>query len=323
MNKYSVVNSVLSVVASANTLHMAKRAFYDEIKLNPDGKLILVDGNLDSYAIFRGGKVQAGRKWGAFVKSSYNAPKPKAVTVTVEAPKPLTYKESFAKWMAENELVPGDKVKVLRKCESNEADWPDSWARGMDKFVGKVCTVMVNQNFPNEVLLSCKEYDRTYYFPHFVLEVVPTVRRVCLDVIKQIKCKMIIANTGCTIASRTRHLAFAASHKSAQDFVKSTPCKVCAKGALVVDWVKNYNNFELQELTCIRSSEVDTLPQELVELFGKKLLDEIEEAFELCTFRWCDVSQERFEELYNKYNIHTDDDARLIAIMQDVADGKF
>lgn len=321
MNKYSVVNSVLSVVASANTLHMAKRAFYDEVKLNPDGKLILVDGNLDSYAIFRGGKVVAGRKWGAFVKSSYNVPKPKAVTV--EAPKPLTYKESFAKWMAENELVPGDKVKVLRKCESNEAGWPDSWSHSMDKFVGKVCTVMVNQHFPNEVLLSYEEYGSTYYFPHFVLEVMPTVRRVCLDVIKQIKCKMIIANSGCTIANSTRQKAYNFGSNSAQDFVKLTPCKVCAKGALVVDWVKNYNNFELSELSAIRSSELDTLPPELVELFGKQLLDEIEEAFELSTFGWCDVNESRFNELYTRYNIHTDADARLIAIMQDVADGKF
>lgn len=66
----------------------------------------------------------------------------------------------------------GDKVRVLRASTEAEHDlWRDSWQRSMDRYIGKVLTVIV--------VLNTEDYYKTYKyylsdvglnFPEFVLE---------------------------------------------------------------------------------------------------------------------------------------------------------
>lgn len=325
MTKYTVLAASLKVLASANTLHMAKRAFYDEVKLSPDTNFILLDDKLENYAVFRAGKVVAGRKWKEFVKSSYNVAKPKVAPV-----KPVDEKAAhiaaFDKWVADNDIAVGDQVKVVKACQSYENGWADVWDRSMDSFVGEVCTVVnLTTMLPGEMRLESPDGAK-FYFPHFVLEVVPTVRKICLDVIKQINAQEIVAKVGCMISIGDKPYSIENWRDfSAQVWLKENSCKVCAKGALMVDWVKKFNNMNLGVFNNLATDNVNNYPEEFVALFGRKLLDEIEIAFEYYGCAWCDVnvSGERRKQLKARYSGIENDNQRLIAIMQDVANGTF
>ena len=43
-------------------------------------------------------------------------------------------------------LKVGDIVKVTRKSESNERGWSNSWIKDMNKFIGKECKIILDNN---------------------------------------------------------------------------------------------------------------------------------------------------------------------------------
>lgn len=62
----------------------------------------------------------------------------------------------------------GDKVKVVRKAESREGDWDNSWTPSMNESIGKVLTIMKNCKLYGYKLNDFHGLD----YPEFVLELV-------------------------------------------------------------------------------------------------------------------------------------------------------
>jgi len=52
-----------------------------------------------------------------------------------------SYVERQNQWVEQNDIKPGDKVKVLRKAERHEDGWKNSWVFRMDGIVGKIMKV--------------------------------------------------------------------------------------------------------------------------------------------------------------------------------------
>jgi hypothetical protein len=71
-------------------------------------------------------------------------------------------------------------------------------------------------------------------------------------------------------------------NRNPKEFFNSKKCHVCAKGALVCSWVGNFNSYDAQQ---VRNFSLDIerpnrYPEQLLEIFGKRMLDQIEIAFE-------------------------------------------
>ena len=79
-----------------------------------------------------------------------------------------TYEKRQDKWVRENNLKVGDKVRVVGEADSHQDDWCDVWVEDMYSYVGNVCTVM---GFEGEQGIQLKHTCVSYYsFPYFVLE---------------------------------------------------------------------------------------------------------------------------------------------------------
>lgn len=78
-----------------------------------------------------------------------------------------------------------------------------------------------------------------------------------------------------------------------KDAINTKECNVCARGALLCSWIGNFNNMKWNDLMNFNSStSTDTtysstaFPSQLLEVFDQVMLDNIEAAFENCTFDW-------------------------------------
>ena len=79
-----------------------------------------------------------------------------------------TYEERQAEWVKANNIKVGDKVKVIRKCETEENGWGWTWnIHVMDSAVDKVFKI-VNSHYQKGILLRIGIDD--CWFPYFVLE---------------------------------------------------------------------------------------------------------------------------------------------------------
>lgn len=85
--------------------------------------------------------------------------------------KKLPYAASQAKWIADNDVKKGDKVRIVRKADKNEGGWGVFWNPDMDEAVGKVGTV---RHIPTNWGASGIEVDvpavSLFLYPYFVLE---------------------------------------------------------------------------------------------------------------------------------------------------------
>lgn len=79
--------------------------------------------------------------------------------------KEVSYAERQAKWIADNDVKKGDKVRVTRKADSYEDGWDNSWTQDMDKAVGNVYTVA--DIHEDDIVLGGAGY---FGYPYFVLE---------------------------------------------------------------------------------------------------------------------------------------------------------
>lgn len=85
--------------------------------------------------------------------------------------KESSYVERQTKWLADNGIKVGDKVRVVRKAESLEDGWQTVWNPDMDEAVGKVGTVSY---IPPSFRECGIEVDvpgvGRFYYPYFVLK---------------------------------------------------------------------------------------------------------------------------------------------------------
>lgn len=85
--------------------------------------------------------------------------------------KELSYTERQAKWLADNGIKVGDKVRVTRKAESLEDGWETVWNPDMDEAVGKIGTVSYIPPSFRECGIEVDVPDvGAFMYPYFVLE---------------------------------------------------------------------------------------------------------------------------------------------------------
>jgi len=86
----------------------------------------------------------------------------------------MNYAERQRKWMKENNVHVGDKVKVVRKADDYEDGWGDSWVEKMDEMFGGVYEIVENDDVIGEEdgLLLKFNKDLDFHLPYFCLEVV-------------------------------------------------------------------------------------------------------------------------------------------------------
>ncbi len=79
-----------------------------------------------------------------------------------------SYAERQDKWLADNGINKGDKVRIVRKAGSHEDGWDNWWEEGMDDWVGKVFEVCSFHSESGILLVNGSNSWRS--FPYFVLE---------------------------------------------------------------------------------------------------------------------------------------------------------
>lgn len=67
-------------------------------------------------------------------------------------------------------LKVGDRVKVLRKAESGESNWDNTWCHDMDKYVNKIYIITHDFGCPGFQLNTVPAISSTFSFPYFVLK---------------------------------------------------------------------------------------------------------------------------------------------------------
>lgn len=84
-----------------------------------------------------------------------------------------TYIENQRKWVNENNIKVGSKVKIIKKADSEECGWGAYWNNLMDDSINEIGTITMisDDGFSNigiQVYLENK--DNYYFYPYFVLE---------------------------------------------------------------------------------------------------------------------------------------------------------
>jgi len=168
-------------------------------------------------------------------------------------------------------------------------------------------------------LINKKEFD--------TLTKTEKIKAICQDVIDRLKAKNIIASTGNFLS-----YTYKVDKNTINSFNNSNEyCEVCAKGALFCAWVGNFNEFSgvasfNNRFTEYEDFDFSKIPG-LLEIFGQKLLDKIEIAFELNQkLAWIyDLDMEEKDNLVDYFENFDVDHERLIAIMEHLVDndGKF
>jgi hypothetical protein len=84
----------------------------------------------------------------------------------------MTYVERQAKWLTDNGVVEGTKLRVVRKAEKHENGWNTFWGSAMDESVGQevVFDALYGDGRKGIVLEDCGLGFDNYVFPYFVLE---------------------------------------------------------------------------------------------------------------------------------------------------------
>lgn len=106
---------------------------------------------------------------------------------------------------------------------------------------------------------------------------------IAQDVIQRIDANKILPNNGNFFNNRCD-----LDHKKdPKESFNTQTCEVCAKGALMVSWVGNFDNASWRDIEEFGEEIGDmSYPLELLDIFGRKMLDNIEAAFESKTYIW-------------------------------------
>ena len=109
---------------------------------------------------------------------------------------------------------------------------------------------------------------------------------ICRDVIARIDAQKIRPNHGYFFNGKGE--VYENVTVPVQEQINNTTCSVCAKGAIFCSWVGNFNNVDHIELK-YATEKVDTWDRyvpELMDIFGREMLDNLEAAFEREVYCW-------------------------------------
>lgn len=109
---------------------------------------------------------------------------------------------------------------------------------------------------------------------------------ICRDVIARIDAQKIRPNHGHFFSGKEE--VYENVTVPVQEQINNTTCSVCAKGAIFCSWVGNFNNVDHAQLKYsdeLVSSWSRHVP-ELMEIFGREMLDNLEAAFEGAIYCW-------------------------------------
>lgn len=81
----------------------------------------------------------------------------------------MSYIEEQSKWMTENKIVPGSKVKVLRAAHQDELGWENSWINIMNPTIGQVLTVQ-SCSYSGIKMEPSEHCKLSLGYPYFILE---------------------------------------------------------------------------------------------------------------------------------------------------------
>lgn len=111
---------------------------------------------------------------------------------------------------------------------------------------------------------------------------------ICKDVIDRINAQKILPNHGNFFINQDSVVSYSDRSLTVQESINTKPCKTCAKGALFCSWVGNFNNVERDGLERVNevTTSMNNIVPELVAIFGRKMLDNIEAAFEFEAYCW-------------------------------------
>lgn len=80
-----------------------------------------------------------------------------------------------------------------------------------------------------------------------------------------------------------------------KEAINENKCEVCARGAILCSWIGNFNRVkwdEIQSMFSTASTGIEetytskNFPPQILKVFGQRMLDRIEAAFENSTFPW-------------------------------------
>lgn len=106
---------------------------------------------------------------------------------------------------------------------------------------------------------------------------------IARDVLARINAKLIKPKDGIFFSNK---YDIEDGKTTVKTFVNKTQCSVCAKGALFCSWVGNFNNFDKEDLWHVNEELGEKFPEELLNIFGRVMLDSIEYNFEGCHYDW-------------------------------------
>jgi len=137
---------------------------------------------------------------------------------------------------------------------------------------------------------------------------------ICKDVIARLNAQKIVPNHGNFFINR--ECVVSDSALTVQESINTKPCQACAKGALFCSWVGNFNNVERDglERVCEVTNSMANIVPELVDIFGRMMLDDIEAAFEGTTYHW------HYDEYATQRYVNAFVDYDLKGIMQYIID---
>lgn len=151
------------------------------------------------------------------------------------------------------------------------------------------------------------------------------VKEVCRDVIARVKSGNFIPTYGCVVSGYARQLL---RNNPTQKTINKITCEACAKGSIFLSWIAN-NQCSKDEIISFTTNVVNNYPKELDNVFGERLLNLIEIAFELEVFSWSYDNENDYDYLLDlldtyeeKYSFLSDKE-RLIEIMQDIINDEF
>jgi hypothetical protein len=128
---------------------------------------------------------------------------------------------------------------------------------------------------------------------------------ICKDVITRLNAQKLIPNHGNFFINRDSVVSDSAL--TVQESINTTPCQACAKGALFCSWVGNFNNVDrdgLERVYEVTISMANIVP-ELVDIFGREMLDNIEAAFESQGYHWhySEYATHEYAVAFQAYNL--------------------
>ena len=140
---------------------------------------------------------------------------------------------------------------------------------------------------------------------------------IAKDVIARIHAENLVENRGELI----KNLYDVSTTKSLKDEINNHKCEVCARGAILCSWIGNFNKITEDDIReCVRCFRSNDFPAEILDVFDREMLDNIEAAFENQTYDWHydECETERYVNAFSTYDEEKNDyvSASIIEIME-------